>query len=330
MGAYPTIRLGSDAPLPLPTNAFIGQWTFAPSTSKPTQVNALVYIAGDGNAAHFARGDGTFATPPTFGASGGSHSVGYVPDPGSSSGSTRFLREDATWAVPSGSGGTSGASTSLRSAKPCYFIADSSGVRTTGIGGTSTIMGSTFTTNFGGTASMAPGGEVRTSGVAGSLAGYYHSTSDFRTGNSIQCQVVMAVNTRVSSDIRWWVGMTTGGAPTTTFGGSDSPATVKYACFRFSSTASDVHFQCICSDGTSTTIVDSGITPVVSTSYRFGIVCDDVGGSVKFYINGSLVATISTHLPGTAGDVMNTFGGVAETSTDIHCIFNCIDVWSSI
>jgi hypothetical protein len=40
-----------------------------------------------------------------FGASGGSHAAGAVPDPGSSAGSTRYLREDATWVVPSGGGG---------------------------------------------------------------------------------------------------------------------------------------------------------------------------------------------------------------------------------
>jgi hypothetical protein len=42
-----------------------------------------------------------------LGASGGSHSAGIAPDPGASSGSTKFLREDATWAVPSGGGGSS-------------------------------------------------------------------------------------------------------------------------------------------------------------------------------------------------------------------------------
>ncbi len=40
-----------------------------------------------------------------FGASGASHSSGSVPDPGATAGTTRFLREDATWAVPSGSSG---------------------------------------------------------------------------------------------------------------------------------------------------------------------------------------------------------------------------------
>jgi hypothetical protein len=44
------------------------------------------------------------AAPPTFVASGASHAVGYVPDPGSSAGTTRFLREDATWVAPASSG----------------------------------------------------------------------------------------------------------------------------------------------------------------------------------------------------------------------------------
>lgn len=39
-----------------------------------------------------------------FHASGPSHSTGIVPDPGASAGSTKFLREDATWAVPGGGG----------------------------------------------------------------------------------------------------------------------------------------------------------------------------------------------------------------------------------
>lgn len=39
-----------------------------------------------------------------FGASGASHSVGAVPDPGASAGTTRFLREDGSWSAPSGAG----------------------------------------------------------------------------------------------------------------------------------------------------------------------------------------------------------------------------------
>lgn len=41
-----------------------------------------------------------------FVASGASHKRGTVPDPGGSAGTTKFLREDATWAVPAGGGST--------------------------------------------------------------------------------------------------------------------------------------------------------------------------------------------------------------------------------
>jgi lysophospholipase L1-like esterase len=41
---------------------------------------------------------------PVFGASGSVHRQGVVPDPGAVAGTTRYLREDGTWAVPAGSG----------------------------------------------------------------------------------------------------------------------------------------------------------------------------------------------------------------------------------
>lgn len=56
---------------------------------------------------------GTLTIPPGFyvpvmGASGSAHAPGIVPDPGATAGVTRFLREDAVWAVPAGgSGGSS-------------------------------------------------------------------------------------------------------------------------------------------------------------------------------------------------------------------------------
>ena len=50
-------------------------------------------------------GNVTLAAVP-MGASGPStHAAGIVPDPGATLGATRYLREDASWAVPSGAGG---------------------------------------------------------------------------------------------------------------------------------------------------------------------------------------------------------------------------------
>jgi hypothetical protein len=44
--------------------------------------------------------DSTDISIPVFGPSGPSHAEGIVPDPGTIAGSTHFLREDSTWAVP--------------------------------------------------------------------------------------------------------------------------------------------------------------------------------------------------------------------------------------
>lgn len=59
-----------------------------------------------------------------FGASGGGHSIGLVPDPGSSSGSTKFLCENGKWAIPSSGGGDVSSIKMNNSA----YLPDSSGV----------------------------------------------------------------------------------------------------------------------------------------------------------------------------------------------------------
>lgn len=64
----------------------------------------------DFTAAIINQGTMAVAQLPVMVASGGSHAAGIVPDPGSSAGSTHFLREDATWAV---SGGGSAAMVNL-------------------------------------------------------------------------------------------------------------------------------------------------------------------------------------------------------------------------
>lgn len=51
----------------------------------------------------------TTNTTPVFGASGGGHSTGLVPDPGAVAGTTKFLSEDATWKVPTAAAPSPGA-----------------------------------------------------------------------------------------------------------------------------------------------------------------------------------------------------------------------------
>jgi hypothetical protein len=57
-------------------------------------------LAGTGLTGGGALSADVTLTAKAMGASGASHSVGIVPDPGTTAGSSKFLREDATWATP--------------------------------------------------------------------------------------------------------------------------------------------------------------------------------------------------------------------------------------
>ncbi|MDN7456605.1 hypothetical protein [Burkholderia cenocepacia] len=95
--------------------------TNSPVTSSGTI--ALTWAAQAANLVFAGPTSGAAATPgfralvaadiPVFVASGASHAAGAVPDPGATAGTTRFLREDSTWAVPAGGGGGSTALSGL-------------------------------------------------------------------------------------------------------------------------------------------------------------------------------------------------------------------------
>jgi hypothetical protein len=71
-------------------------------------------------------------TGAVFGASGSGHAAGAVPDPGSTAGSTRFLCEDTTWAVPPGTGSGSGSVTSVALTVPSWLSVSGSPITTSG------------------------------------------------------------------------------------------------------------------------------------------------------------------------------------------------------
>jgi hypothetical protein len=89
-------------------------YSFSPAAFSAGTINVgtlnATTINGGISAASINSGTINAARLPLFGASGTTHAAGAVPDPGATSGATRFLREDGTWNVPSGgsSGGAAG------------------------------------------------------------------------------------------------------------------------------------------------------------------------------------------------------------------------------
>jgi hypothetical protein len=75
----------------------------------------------------------------------------------------------------------------------------------------------------------------------------------------------------------------------------DTFGTISGAMFRASTSASDTDFQAITSDGSSETITDTGV-PIDTNLHLFRVYFPDTSHA-RFYIDGNLVATNTTHLP---------------------------------
>ena len=114
---------------------------FNAGTINVNTLNATT-INGQVNGNSITSGSVAPAYLPMLGASGTAHKPGIVPDPGPLSGASRFLREDGTWSVPSGSGATS---TLLPGATADYNFLQGSGTilaDSTGSGNSGTLVSS--------------------------------------------------------------------------------------------------------------------------------------------------------------------------------------------
>lgn len=235
---------------------------------------------------------------PLFVASGASHAVGLVPDPGSSAGSTRFLREDATWAVPAGGGGGGTAFQSLQ--RQTTLIADAVNTTLNVLGDTSTVFGSA-------TASAQVATSTRGAAVglinASTANCYGFHTNDnsgsggsYVTGRNLK-YLAEFYYTAVADNQNWiYFGEPPGNYLT---GVGNTPAAASgltYAGFRFSTGAGDTNWQALSGNGATDVITDTGIAPGTG-SHQFAVIFNDTTPNITFYIDGSLVATHTTSLP---------------------------------
>ena len=114
------------------------------------------------------------------------------------------------------------------------------------------------------------------------------------TGNNIYFAEYGGVETLAT--IRYRVGMGTwtsvGAVPV-----NDTQTTENIASFRYSTTVPDSHFICETADGAAEATTDSGVTPVANTAFLFEIKFNDAIPNVVFSINGTVVCTMTSHLP---------------------------------
>jgi hypothetical protein len=100
-----------------------------------------------------------------------------------------------------------------------------------------------------------------------------------------------------TANVRYWIGIGSSTIAGASAYATDTPNT-SYAMFRFSATT-DATIKAVCGTATaSQTVVNTGVSVDTTASHIFEIAYD--GTNVNFYIDGALVAQISTNLPATS------------------------------
>jgi hypothetical protein len=102
-----------------------------------------------------------------------------------------------------------------------------------------------------------------------------------------------------TTNVRYWAGLSNNSTNGTVWA-TDTPNQI-YAAFRYSA-STDTNIKAVC--GTSSanqTVVDTGVAPQTSTSVLFEITFDGI--HVNFWINGALVAQISSNIPSTSTNI---------------------------
>ena len=143
------------------------------------------------------------------------------------------------------------------------------------------------------TSTSAQGYSNTGSASAGSSTGFYESASNMKFGTFKKFITRVAWDS--TTNIRWWVSINDQGGSAPAAMRADKPA-ANIVGLRFSPTsAGDTTVQAyVGTDATHQTIVNTGITPDTN-KHTYEI--DWSGVNYTFYIDGSLVATISTNVP---------------------------------
>jgi trimeric autotransporter adhesin len=182
-------------------------YTFSPTSFSAQTINVQTLnantITGGVSATAITSGTISVARLPAFGPSGTTHSAGIVPDPGATAGTTRFLREDGTFAVPAGGGGGGSGGT------PTIAVGTAAGT-----GASATVTGN----NLAGVISVATGtGTIASATLAtvtfnGALATAPQGCALMSRNANASGQVAM-IYTTAPSTTTWTIAVSGGAVP---------------------------------------------------------------------------------------------------------------------
>ncbi len=165
------------------------------------------------------------------------------------------------------------------------------------------------------TSTSAQGYSNTGSATAGSSTGFYEGAgvlSNMKFGTFKK--FITRITWDSTTNIRWWIALNDQGSSGPTALRADKPA-ANVVGLRFSPTsAGDTTVQAyVGTDATHQTIVGTGITPDTN-KHTYEI--DWSGVNYTFYIDGSLVATISTNVPAASTTLYNA--AVSDNASTAH------------
>lgn len=142
-----------------------------------------------------------------------------------------------------------------------------------------------------------------TAATAGTNFGHAPGSSGAQFGKNPDLGIRIKTGADVSS-VRYWVGWFSADPRS-----ADDPGATHLIGFRFSTDAGDTNWIAANKDGTTLKTTDTGVAVTADTKYRFRMVADAVNNAIRFYVNGTLVATHTTNLPGSTTTLNNYTAG---------------------
>jgi hypothetical protein len=137
--------------------------------------------------------------------------------------------------------------------------------------------------------------------------------NEFRRDHGLLMGGVFKTGPSVAA-LRMWLGL-----GTAAMGGSSDPAGVHLAAFRYDTGVPDSFIQCCAKDGTTLNAQATSQGLSANTVYNWWLDMSD-SSKIDFYINESLVGSLSSNLP-TATQVMGGFGHIFATLENVSKSF---------
>lgn len=141
--------------------------------------------------------------------------------------------------------------------------------------------------------------------TSGAVSGDHASLVIIPAKQRRRWSTTMVMRMKTYSDIsstRAWFGFTDT-SPLST----DDPASAHLAAFRYSTVAGDSNWMACVKDGSTLNAQSTGVAVAIDTMYLFRVETD--ASEIRFYINGTLVYTHTSNLPG-LDQSMGYFNGV--------------------